>query len=65
MTISTYAVVENGAVTNVILWDGQSGWEPPAGTTAHPLPDGSPATIGYLFDGTSYTAPPATPKTPS
>ncbi|HEF4732753.1 hypothetical protein SB379_29105 [Burkholderia multivorans] len=34
-----YAIVENGIVTNVIVWDGNSdvnagGWEPPAGATA-------------------------------
>lgn len=59
MSISTYAVVESGAVTNVVVWDGISDWEPPQGSTANLLPIGAPVSIGYAFDGTNYTAPPA------
>jgi hypothetical protein len=55
--INTYAIVENGAVINVVLWDGQSGWEPPTESTANLLPTGSQVGVGYTFDGTNYTAP--------
>jgi hypothetical protein len=53
-----YAIVENGVVTNVILWDGEAEWSPESGT-ANPLPDGSPVAPGYTFDGTKYTEPSA------
>jgi hypothetical protein len=26
-----YALIANGKVVNVVLWDGQSMWQPPAG----------------------------------
>lgn len=26
-----YAIIEDGVVTNVILWDGQTDWAPPEG----------------------------------
>lgn len=55
--INTYAIVENGAVINVVLWDGQSGWQPPAGSTANLLPIGAQVGVGYTFDGTNYTEP--------
>jgi hypothetical protein len=86
MTDKTFAVVENGTVVNVVLWDGApyvaavaevpavldadgnevtpavpgvpaSGWAPPDGSTVVEIPQGSPAGIGYLFDGTNFTAP--------
>lgn len=57
MTINTYAVVENGAVTNTILWDGVSDWGPSAGSTANLLPAGSSVSIGWTFDGTNYAPP--------
>lgn len=28
-----YAVVQDGVVTNVVLWDGVSDWQPPEGAT--------------------------------
>lgn len=28
-----YAVVENGIVINVVLWDGTTTWQPPEGAT--------------------------------
>lgn len=58
---SRYAIVENGVVTNVILWDGDSSiWQPPAGAIANLLPNGSPVGPDYTFDGEKYLAPPDT-----
>ena len=57
MTIANYAIVENGTVINTVVWDGVSEWSPPSGSTAHPLPAGSPVGIGWTFDGEQYSAP--------
>ncbi|REG57758.1 hypothetical protein B0G80_0392 [Paraburkholderia sp. BL6669N2] len=55
--MSTYAIVENGIVVNVILWDGNPEWSPPEGTIANLLPSGSSVSTGFTFDGTNYAAP--------
>jgi len=52
-----YALVQNGEVVNMIVWDGESEWTPPEGLTAIPTPDGSPVAIGWSFDGTSFEPP--------
>lgn len=60
MTVSTYAVVENGVVTNTVLWDSESDWTPPAGSKAYALPTNSSVSIGWTTtDGVNYAAPPA------
>jgi hypothetical protein len=54
-----YALIENGIVVNVIVWDGDtSTWAPPAEFSALAIPAESIATIGWLCDGTNFTAPP-------
>lgn len=54
-----YAIVANGVVVNIIVWDGDtSTWQPPQGSTAVAIPDGTFVNIGYLYDGTSFSAPP-------
>jgi hypothetical protein len=57
MSIGNYAVVENAIVSNVIVWDGVSEWEPPEGSLINLLPVGSPVGPGYEFDGKNYAAP--------
>lgn len=52
-----YALVENGIVVNVVLWDGESEWTPPTGQQAVTIPDGSEAAIGWTYDGTNFTPP--------
>lgn len=59
--INTYAIVENGVVTNVVLWDGVAEWTPPLGSAANLLPLGSQVGVGYTFDGTTYTEPAVSP----
>jgi hypothetical protein len=56
-----YALVENGSVANVVLWDGAPGWLPPDGSTAVKLDDGSSVSIGWTYDGASFAAPTSTP----
>lgn len=59
--LNRYAVVENGQVTNVALWDGVSEWG--ESNLAILLPADSPVGTGYTYDGTTFTAPPSPPQT--
>jgi hypothetical protein len=48
--MSRYAIVENGTVINVMLWDGDiDNWAPPDGQTAVEVPDGLPVTGGTKY----------------
>ena len=51
-----YAIIENGTVTNVTLWDGTTEWSPPEGSIAVACPD--EVGPGWTYDGTNFTAPP-------
>jgi hypothetical protein len=54
-----YAIIDNtGLVVNVILWDGESEWQPPEGYQAVELTDG--AGIGWTYADGVFT-PPAIP----
>ena len=53
-----HAIIRNGTVENVVLWDGETEWTPPEGTELVAL-DGRPAGPGWSFDGTTFTPPPA------
>ena len=56
--MNRYAMVENGVVTNVIIWDGNAeAWQPPAGSAVNLLTDDSPVGPGWTFDGANYSAP--------
>jgi hypothetical protein len=60
---TTYAIIEAGVVVNMVVWDGNTEtWQPPDGSTAELLPDGSPISIGYTFDGTNFAAPVTQPS---
>jgi hypothetical protein len=61
MSISKYAVIENGIVVNVVVWDGESDWSAPTGCSLNQLPTDSPVGVGYAFDGTNFTPPVYTP----
>jgi len=59
--VSNWAMILNGIVDNVCLWDGDTNtWQPPAGYLMEPIPD--PNTdgvgIGWGWDGTNFVAPP-------
>ena len=45
----TYAVVTDGTVTNVVVWDGDTPWTPPAGSEAVRVEEGVPAGIGWEY----------------
>ncbi|MCI3206574.1 MULTISPECIES: hypothetical protein [Pandoraea] len=55
-----YAIIENGAVVNVVLWDGETKCDA-IPDDAVELPDGSAVSPGYAFDGANFIAPPAQP----
>ena len=49
-----YAIIEQGKVTNITLWDGVSAWTPAAGeAVACPENVG----IGWTYDGETWAAP--------
>jgi len=56
--MGTYAVVEDGAVTNVVLWDGDAEeWQPPANALAVLLDDGSSVGIGWTYANGEFAPP--------
>lgn len=52
-----YAIIRDTLVENVVLWDGETEWQPPEGTTIVELGD-TIAGPGFTYDGTTFTAPP-------
>lgn len=50
-----HAIIENGLVINVTLWDGETEWAPPEGTTVVACPD----SVGpdWTYDGVEFTEP--------
>lgn len=55
-----YAIVRDGVIENVVLWDGAPGWAPPEGTQLCELSQEDRAEIGWAWDG----APVVPPKAP-
>lgn len=55
-----FAIIQNGIVVNVVVWDGdESIWQPPEGTTAVQVPDDQVAYIGFPYvDGVFHSPPP-------
>ncbi|EPF2242196.1 hypothetical protein ACSP9K_000536 [Citrobacter werkmanii] len=49
-----YAVVNNGVVVNIAVWDGESEWKPTDGIAV--LAEGGVG-ISWLYDGKSFTNP--------
>lgn len=61
----TYAVIQDGVIVNVVLWDGQNDWSPPEGCTAVDITGASPQPgIGWTTsDGGGTFEPPAPTET--
>jgi hypothetical protein len=54
--VKTYVLVENGVVTNIIVWDGNTdAWSAPEGSEA--LEDTWGAGIGWTYDGQKCLPP--------
>lgn len=64
-----YAVILANVVTNLVEWDGGSGWTPPPGTTAALAPKDIVVSIGWLWNNghpvDPNPPPPAPPPDPS
>lgn len=63
--VSRFAVVRDGQVVNVTMWDGKSDWTPDDGCTVHKLPDDSPVSPGWTRSANGrYKAPEQTEPEP-
>ena len=63
MTTQNYCIIENGVVTNVVVWDGDiTGWQPAQGVTV--LPQTGQEGVGWTYDGTNFIAPPEPEPSP-
>lgn len=59
-----YALINNqNIVDNIILWDGETAWNPPSGL--QPLNvENIECDIGWVYDGSVFTAPEVVVVTP-
>ena len=57
--IKRYAIIANGKVDNICLWDGVTPWTPNAGTEVVEAPDNIGP--GWLVDGEGFVPPPPPP----
>lgn len=55
--MANYAIVENGVVVNIVIWDGVAEWSPNTGQTAVEIKDGDEVGIGYSFIDGEFVAP--------
>lgn len=55
-----YAVIENGVVTNIAVWDGESEWQQ---TNALVLPVSDNVRIGWYYEKGKFSPPTQPPKT--
>ena len=60
--MNTYLIVKDNKVINTVLWDGESDWTAPEGTTAVIAPEG--VGIGWTKSGSNWIVPepPAPPE---
>ena len=56
--MNKYAIIENGVVTNICLWDGITEWLPPENSSVVQLVDTS-VCIGFLYSDGQFTPPPS------
>jgi len=55
--MATYAIIENGVVMNMVVWDGKTEWSPPEGTEAIECNDDSCQIGGSYMDGVFIPPP--------
>lgn len=56
MAVERWAMIQDGTVVNVCLWDGErTTWEPPAGIEMQRAPD--QVAIGWTYAGGEWVAP--------
>ncbi|MGI4849028.1 MAG: hypothetical protein ACRYGK_12955 [Janthinobacterium lividum] len=59
--MKTYALIENGKVANMVIWDGETKWSPGPGRIAVEVLDGTAANIGDTFADGLFAEPNLTP----
>ncbi|MFW5400556.1 hypothetical protein V2A85_12710 [Yersinia sp. 1252 StPb PI] len=52
--MNKYAVVLNGVVINIVVWDGESDWSPEVGETVE---CDDAVSIGWTYDGSLFSDP--------
>ncbi len=57
--MSTYLVIKDNKVINAVVWDGESDWTAPEGTTTVIAPAG--VGIGWTKSGSNWIAPEPSP----
>lgn len=57
---NSYAVVINGIVDNIVVWDGESDWKPSEGEV---VPISGSVSIGWSYENGKFTPPPEPEKT--
>ena len=58
--VSKYAVIEDGIVVNLIVWDGKNALSPDLG---EPVVASDNISIGWRYDGSDFSSPPEPEKT--
>ena len=62
--VSRWAIVENGVVTNTVLWSGnEDDWKPPEDCVIVKLTDADKCGFGWTYSNGSFTPPPEEPST--
>lgn len=61
MVNERYAVIRDGVVENVVVWDGESDWSPPEGALLVQSDEAGP---GDGYDGKAFTRPEPAPADP-
>ena len=54
--IQNYAIIRDGVVVNVCVWDGVTTWQPPQGCIVVPI-NSSRAGIDWTYAEDTFTAP--------
>lgn len=52
--MNNYAIVKDGTVVNIVVWDGRAAWAPPSGTNAVPIPADEFVTLGDTYNGVKF-----------
>lgn len=55
--MATFAVINQGIVTNIIVADTQVIAEAVTGSSCVEYTEANPASIGWIYDGTNFVAP--------
>jgi len=52
-----YAIIKDGAVVNLVIWDGGDDWAPPDGTVAVEVPVGTFVDTAYTYLNGAFSPP--------